>query len=60
MNERITITEALIIIAIVGILLTVVLGAGRNHGKFEDACTEAGGKTVWDGRQWQCIKKLTT
>lgn len=59
MKSRISITEVILMIAIVGLLLAVVVGTGSKRGKFEAVCTEVGGKTVWNGREWQCIKKLT-
>lgn len=39
------------------VLLLVVAGIGSNHQKqrFEQVCTQAGGTTVHDGRQNQCI-----
>jgi hypothetical protein len=51
-----TFIEWLIVGAIGLILFAVFIGAGNNRGKFEKACDEARGTTVFDGRQYQCIK----
>lgn len=49
--------ERFIVAAIVAILLFVGIHFFVGVGKFKDACVEASGTTVWDGRQYQCIKK---
>ena len=51
-----TLIEWLIIAAIVAILIAVVVGFAKNSGEFKRVCDEARGTTVWDGRQYQCIK----
>ena len=28
----------------------------RREAKFRTACESVGGKTVWNGRQWECLK----
>ena len=49
--------ELLIVITLVAIVAaTLFLVFGDAPNEFEQTCTEAGGKTVFDGRQYQCIK----
>ena len=55
--KSVTLIEGLIVAAIVVILLAVFVGAGSNREKFQAVCDEARGTTVWDGRQYQCLKK---
>lgn len=48
--------EKLIIAAIAVILMLVFIGWNFNKAEFKKVCDEARGTTVWDGRQYQCIK----
>ena len=49
--------ESFIVAAIAVILGAVFVGAGTNEKRFKAVCDEAGGTTVRDGRQYQCVKK---
>lgn len=53
---EITWIEKLICAAILLILLLVGVGWYKNSGEFKKVCDEARGTTVWDGRQYQCLK----
>lgn len=48
--------EWLIILAIAGILIALIVGTVSNRSTFKQVCDEAHGTTVFDGRQYQCIK----
>ena len=52
-----TLIEWLIVAAIAFILIAVFVGFGKNKEKFQVVCDEAHGTTVYDGRQYQCVKK---
>lgn len=47
--------EKAIIAAIVVVLVLLAIGMESNRNEFERACTEVGGKMLWDGRQYQCL-----
>lgn len=52
-----TLIEWLIVSAIALLLVAIFVGASTNGKTFKATCDEAGGTTVNDGRQYQCIKK---
>ena len=54
--KDIPIIEWLIVFAIVLILVAVRVGFRPSSADFKKACDEARGTTVYDGRQYQCIK----
>lgn len=54
--KDITVVEWLIILVIALILVALFVGSVKNGGEFKRVCDEARGTTVWDGRQYQCIK----
>jgi hypothetical protein len=49
--------EKLIAALIVAILVAVFIGTPTSTDKFKAACADAGGTPLWDGRQYQCLKK---
>jgi len=51
-----TLIEWIILAAIIMIVVVVFIGAGKNKETFQAVCDQAKGTTVWDGRQYQCIK----
>lgn len=51
-----TVVEWLIGGVIVLILCALIFGSAASSGGFREACSEANGKVVSDGRQLQCIK----
>ena len=56
-QDGFTLIEALIVAAIVAIIVILVIGTEKNRHNFERACEKTGGDTVWDGRQYQCLKR---
>jgi len=50
------ILDWIVIAAIVAIIFASFIGAVSTEKSFKEACNEIGGKTVWDGRQYQCMK----
>ena len=48
--------EKLIYGAIALLLLGMAVGLIEIGADFKRVCAESGGTTVWDGRQYQCIK----
>ena len=51
-----TLIEWLIIFAVALILVALGVGFKLSSADFKKACDEARGTTVYDGRQYQCIK----
>lgn len=49
--------EWLVVAVIVLIVAVSIIGFVRNRDTFDRVCVDAGGTTVWDGRQYQCVKK---
>ncbi len=49
-------SEWAIVFVIVLILAAVFIGFFKNAEEFKKVCDQARGTTVWDGRQYQCIK----
>jgi hypothetical protein len=54
----------LVIVAAIVFLLTVILiviliAAVFTEREFKDVCDRANGTTVYDGRQYQCIKEVS-
>lgn len=47
--------EKWFVAVIVIVFVVAFLAFSHAHDVFEQACDEAGGKTVWDGRQYQCL-----
>lgn len=48
-------------ILVIGVLLVAALLVfAYNGNNFERQCVKAGGEAVWDGRQYQCLKPVTT
>ena len=56
-QDGFTLIEALIVAAIVAITIILVIGGNINRDRFERTCDKSGGETVWDGRQYQCLKR---
>ena len=50
-------TEIAIITAILGLLIAVAVTGGKRIDAFKEACAQMGGTPLFDGRQYQCIKK---
>lgn len=48
--------EWVLISAIVLCVLGAAVGFSKSSRDFKRVCDEARGTTVWDGRQYQCIK----
>jgi hypothetical protein len=48
--------EKLLCAAIAVIMLLAGIGVYTNGDRFKKVCDDARGTTVWDGRQYQCIK----
>lgn len=46
----------LIVAFVVAVLAIVFVGMERDRKVFEELCTARGGTTVFDGRQYQCMK----
>ncbi len=42
--------------AIVALMGLGIFASCSQHNTFKSTCDKAGGTTVYDGRQWQCIK----
>tara|TARA_R110000868_G_scaffold271141_1_gene530612 strand:+ start:660 stop:827 length:168 start_codon:yes stop_codon:yes gene_type:complete len=51
-------SERGIIAVIVGIFIFVFFGYKVNGDEFKQVCADSGGTTVWDGRQYQCLKPI--
>ncbi len=49
--------DLIILLALLGLIGLTIVGSQINRSDFEKACSNAGGKTVWDGRQFQCVKR---
>lgn len=43
-------------VVIAALMALGLFGSCAQHDKFKTTCDRAGGTTVYDGRQWQCIK----
>lgn len=56
-QDGFTLIEALIVAALLAALALVLIGGNVNRDRFERACDKSGGETVWDGRQYQCLKR---
>jgi len=58
---KLTLDESLVLAAITIIIALIVatgLFVGVNtRDRFRVVCTEVGGTAIWDGRQYQCLKK---
>lgn len=46
----------LIVAAIAAVIAIFALGFSANAAAFREACSKSGGTTVYDGRQYQCMK----
>ena len=55
--KDLSLIEWAIIAAIVLILAAVFFGHGKRHDEFKRVCDEAGGTTIFDGKQYQCLKR---
>ena len=54
--KNMTLIEWLIAGAAVAILVALFFSTSASRKNFKAVCDEARGTTVWDGRQYQCIK----
>ncbi len=58
MTRGFTVIETLIVIAICLIVAAAVFMTHKRRSEFREACSQRGGETVHDGRQWQCMPKV--
>jgi prepilin-type N-terminal cleavage/methylation domain-containing protein len=56
MKNGFALIEMIIVFAIVSVLVLAVFASYDTKNKFMKYCDEIGGKTLFDGRQYQCLK----
>lgn len=56
-DHEVRLIALITIVVTLAILVFVVIGNNRLHKSFAKTCDDAGGITVFDSRQYQCIIK---